>query len=154
MTAGILTMHRTIPADWTDYNGHMNEARYLQAFSDASDRLMTLVGVDAAYIAAGQSCFTAETHIRHLGEASAGDEIVVTTRVLLAEGKRLHLWHEIYVANALIATGEQMLIHVDLATRRARAPTPEVVARLNELAANHGALPLPEGIGRFVGQRP
>ena len=154
MTTGLLTMRRAVPADWTDYNGHMNEARYLQAFSDASDRLMEAVGIDAAYIAAGQSCFTVETHIRHLGEASAGDEITITTRILEAQGKRLHLWHEIYVADHLIATGEQMLIHVDLASRRACAPSDDVAQRLGDLAARHGVLPMPDGIGRAVGQRP
>ena len=32
------TLRRAVPLDWTDYNGHMNEARYLQAFGDATDR--------------------------------------------------------------------------------------------------------------------
>ena len=54
----LCTVDRAVPLDWTDYNGHMNEARYLQAFSDASDRLMEIAGCDAAYVAAGGSFFT------------------------------------------------------------------------------------------------
>ena len=53
----------------------MNEARYLQAFADATDAFLRLIGVDAGYLAAGGSYFTVETHIRHLGEARAGEPI-------------------------------------------------------------------------------
>ena len=77
----MLTVRRTVPLDWTDYNGHMTEARYLHAFGDATDRFMEIIGCDAAYIASGGSYFTAETHIRHLDEAHAGAVIEVTTQV-------------------------------------------------------------------------
>ncbi len=68
----VLTARRTVPLDWTDYNGHMTESRYLHAFADATDRFMEMIGCDADYIASGGSYFTAETHIRHLDEAHAG----------------------------------------------------------------------------------
>ena len=55
-----------MPIDWTDYNGHMNEARYLEIFSAATDRFMQLVGCDAAYVAAGNSYFTVESHLHHI----------------------------------------------------------------------------------------
>ncbi|MEM1353067.1 MAG: carnitine 3-dehydrogenase, partial [Pseudomonadota bacterium] len=56
----VLTVARDVPLDWTEYNGHMNEARYLQAFADATDRFMEIIGCDADYIAKGGSYFTAE----------------------------------------------------------------------------------------------
>ncbi|MGC6439915.1 MAG: carnitine 3-dehydrogenase, partial [Candidatus Puniceispirillaceae bacterium] len=34
------TIARQIPVDWTDYNGHMNESRYGQVFSDAADSFL------------------------------------------------------------------------------------------------------------------
>ena len=147
----ILTVDRAVPLDWTDYNGHMNEARYLQAFGDATDRLMEIAGIDADYVRAGKSCFAAETHIRHLDEAQAGDRISVTTRVLKGEGKKLHVWHEMRVGDRLVATGEHMLIHVDLGTRKAAEPSAGVAARIAAIAAAHAG-PLPEGAGRAVGQ--
>ena len=49
------TVSRSIPVDWTDYNGHMNEGRYGQIFSDAADAFMVEIGVDAEYITAGKS---------------------------------------------------------------------------------------------------
>ena len=148
----VVTVERAVPLDWTDYNGHMNEARYLQAFGDATDRFMEIVGVDAASVAAGMSCFTAETHIRHLGEVHAGDAIRVTTQLLEGAGKRMHLWHELRVGETLCATGEHLLLHVNLATRRASEPTAAVAAKVAEIAAAHALLPRPEGAGRAVGQ--
>ena len=147
----ILTVDRAVPLDWTDYNGHMNEARYLQAFGDATDRFMELIGCDADYIATGGSFFTAETHIRHLGEVHAGERIEVRTQLVAAEGKKMHLFHEMRVAGAPKATGEHMLIHVSLATRKASPPGPAVAAKLATIRAAHEALPRPEGAGRAVG---
>lgn len=148
----VTTVARAVPLDWTDYNGHMNEARYLQAFGDATDRFMEIVGCDADYIATGGSYFTAETHIRHLGEVNAGERIEVRTRLLAAEGKKMHLWHEMTVDGEAKATGEHMLIHVSLETRRASPPGEKVAARLAEVWAKHQELPRPEGAGRSVGQ--
>ena len=113
--------------------------------------LMEIAGIDADYVRAGKSCFTAETHIRHLDEAQAGDRISVTTRVLKGEGKKLHVWHEMPVGDRLVATGEDMLIHVDLGTRKAAEPSAGVAARIAAIAAAHAG-PLPEGAGRAVGQ--
>lgn len=149
----VRTVARTVPLDWLDYNGHMNEARYLQAFGDATDRFMELIGCDAAYIAKGGSYFTAETHIRHLDEAKAGEVIEIDTQVVLGAGKKMHLFHFMKAADGrVLATAEHMLIHVSLETRKAEPPAPEIEAKLVEVAKAHEALPMPEGMGRFVGQ--
>ncbi len=126
----ILTVDRAVPIDWTDYNGHMNEARYLQAFGDATDRLMLLLGCDAAYIAGGHSFFTAETHIRHLDEARAGDRIRVETQVVAGAGRTMRLFHRMLCGDRLLATGEHMMIHVSLETRKATASLDAVAAAL------------------------
>ncbi|MBT8411348.1 MAG: thioesterase family protein, partial [Octadecabacter sp.] len=149
----VKTVDRAVPLDWTDYNGHMNEARYLQAFGDATDRLMLIVGCTPEYIASGGSYFTAETHIRHLDEVHAGARIRVETQVLLGEGKKMHLFHRMYEGGRLLATGEHMMIHVDLATRRASDPAETVATALGKLAAAHEPLPWPEGAGAAVGKR-
>jgi carnitine 3-dehydrogenase len=144
---------RAVPLDWTDYNGHMNEAKYLQAFGDATDRFMELVGVTPDYLARGGSYFTAETHIRHLDEVRAGARIRIETLCLDGAGKRLHLYHQMYEADRLLATGEHMLIHVSLATRKACDPEPALAAKLAGIAAAHAALPRPDGIGRAIGRK-
>ncbi|MBW4708456.1 carnitine 3-dehydrogenase [Roseobacter sp. YSTF-M11] len=147
----VLTIHRAVPLDWTDYNGHMNEAKYLQAFGDATDRFMELIGCDAAYIASGGSYFTAETHIRHVDEVHAGAIIDVRTRVLGGGGKKMHLWHEMYEGDRLLATGEHFLLHVSLETRRPSDAGPQVDAALRRFAKAQADHPKPEGAGRYVG---
>ncbi|TNJ41837.1 carnitine 3-dehydrogenase [Phaeobacter sp. B1627] len=147
----LLTQARVVPLDWTDYNGHMTESRYLDAFAQSTDRLMEIIGCDAEYIASGGSYFTAETHIRHLDEVHAGHPIQVRTRVILGQGKKMHLWHEMYEGDRLLATGEHMLLHVDLKTRRSAPPAAHIEANLVRLATAHAALPAPEGLGRAIG---
>lgn len=149
----IVTVDRAVPLNWTDYNGHMNEARYLQAFGDATDRMMALIGCDADYIATGGSYFTAETHIRHLDEVHAGAKIRVETQVLAGAGKKMHLFHRMFEGDRELATGEHMLIHVSLETRRASEPAPHVTAVLQKVAEAHAPLPRPEGAGKAVGVR-
>jgi carnitine 3-dehydrogenase len=146
------TAARSVPVDWTDYNGHMNESRYLELFSSATDRFMELIGCDAAYIAAGGSYFTVETHLQHLAETHAAVAVRVTTQLLEGSGKRLHIFNRMFDSGgALLATAEHMLIHVSLATRRATPPGAEVQQRLTEIESRHAALPRPARL--HCGQR-
>lgn len=147
------TVRRAVPLDWTDYNGHMNEARYLQAFGDATDRMMAIVGCDADYIASGGSYFTAETHIRHLDEVHAGTLIHIDTQVLNGAGKKMHLFHRMFDGDRLLATGEHMLIHVSLETRRASDPAAHIADNLASIATAHAQLPTPEGAGKAIGAK-
>ena len=149
-----VTAARQIPQSWTDYNGHVNEAHYLELFAQASDRTMELLGVGADYVAGGNSYFTVETHLRHLEEVRGGESIRVTTQLLAGAGRKLHLFHRLENgAGALAATGEHLLLHVDLKTRRSCPPEPPVAGRLARLRARHAGLPRPEGAGRYVGER-
>ncbi len=148
----IRTLERVVPLDWMDYNGHMNEARYLQAFSEATDRFMEIIGCDRGYIARGGSYFTAETHIRHITEVHAGDAVYVATLCLSGSGKKIHLFNSLYLADGrLLATGEQLLIHVSLKTRRASMPAAAIAAKLADIQALHARLERPAGIGCAVG---
>lgn len=141
-----------VPAHWLDYNGHMTESRYLEAFALATDGFMRMVGLDAGAIAAGHSLFTAETHIRHLAEVSREEDIAVTTQVIAAQGRKVHLWHAMRAGERLLATAEHLLIHMDLRRRASADPPPAIRQRIDHVAALHARLPRPEGIGRHVGQ--
>ncbi|SDD97207.1 carnitine 3-dehydrogenase [Ruegeria marina] len=146
----ILTLSRAVPLDWTDYNGHMTESKYLEAFANATDRFMEIIGCDADYIASGGSYFTAETHIRHLDEAHAGARIRVETQMLLGQGKKLHLFHRMYEGDKLLATGESFLLHVSLETRKPCAPSPKIEAAMARIAEAQAGLPYPEGAGSAI----
>lgn len=146
----IRTLHRAVPLDWTDYNGHMTESRYLDAFAQSTDRFMRIIGCDDDYIASGGSYFTAETHIRHVDECHAGARIAVRTQMLLGQGKKLHLFHSMYEGERLLATGEHFLLHVSLETRRPSPPSDEIEAAMARIAAAQADLPYPNGAGNAI----
>ena len=135
-----------------DYNGHAHESRYLQMFGDATDALLLMAGIDSAYLARTGSYFTVETHLSHLREASAGDRLAVVTQVLGCDPKRLHLFHSLQRSdtNELVATAEQMLLHVSAGTGRAGPAGAEVLERVRAIAAAQSALPRPERAGRSI----
>ena len=149
----LLTAKRVVPLDWTDYNGHMNEARYLQAFCDATDKFMEEVGCDANYIKTGGSYLTAETHIRHIEEVLAGSKISIQTTCLDSTDKKIHIFHEMMGEEGqLLATGEHILLHVSLSSRKVSKAANNIQEKLTKLTLAHSKIPKPKGIGRYVGQ--
>lgn len=143
----------TVQPDWIDYNGHMSESRFLQVFGDAADALFRLIGVDEAYRGRGLSYYTVETHIMHRQEVAGLEPIYATTQVLDADEKRLHIFHRIHhgATDAVLASGEQMLLHVDTGAQRTCPAAPEVLAKVEEIRAAQAALPRPEDAGRAIG---
>ena len=67
------------------------------------------------------SYFTVESHLSHLREALLGDRLAVTTQVLDCDARRLHVFHSLWREGdgALLATAEQLFLHVDTVARRA-----------------------------------
>jgi carnitine 3-dehydrogenase len=138
---------------WIDYNGHMTESRYLFACSETTDAFLRLIGAGLNYVAGGHSYYTAESHILHKGEARLGDRLTGTLQVLQADEKRLHIFVTLARGAEVVATVEQMCLHVDMAAGKTCPAAPEVLARLMPIAAAHAALPRPEAAGRAVGRR-
>jgi len=139
------SIDRVIPIDWTDYNGHMNESRYGQVFSDAADAVMRHIGADQDYIEAGMSYFTVDIRVRFLNETRAGERIVVDSQVIEGARKKLRLFHRMLnEAGEVLATGDQLLIHVSLETRRSCLPEGRVAENLAALATAHAGLPQPD----------
>jgi carnitine 3-dehydrogenase len=145
----VLYETRISPA-WIDYNGHANETAYLRLASEATDALLALVGVDANYVASGRSYYTVETHLRHLTESHAEETVRVSTQLLSADEKRLHLFHRVIRNGEVLATAEQMLLHVDTTKGRVSPAPPDVLARVREIAEAHASLPAPDGVGRRI----
>jgi len=146
-----LSLYRcNVQADWIDYNGHMGESFYLYAFGWASDALFRYVGIDEAYRAAGHSFFTVESHINYYREAGIGESLRFTTQILGLDEKRLHLFHVMYLGDRdeLIATTEQMLVHVDMRASTASPIDSHVYAALDAVLAAHRNLEHPEQAGR------
>lgn len=138
---------------WIDYNGHMTESRYLFCASETADCFLRLIGADLDYVAGGHSYYTAESLVRHLGEAKVGQRLTGYLQVLHADEKRLHHFITLRRGKETVATIEQMCLHVDMKAGKACPAAPQVLARLMPIAEAHKGLPRPEGAGRFVGQR-
>jgi carnitine 3-dehydrogenase len=144
-----------VPADWVDYNGHVHESRYLQLFADATDALLGRLGLDARHLEAGGSYFTVETHLFHLRQLEAGDRVSVSTQVLDADEKRLHVFHTLLRDGEEdpLATAEQMLLHVDTSVGRAAPAPDDLLETVLDLRDAHASLPRPERAGRSIGRR-
>ncbi len=146
-----LQLHRAlIQADWIDYNGHLTESRYLQVFGDATDALLSFIGVDSDYLASEGSYFTLETHIRYLMEVRLGEEVHLTTQVLASDEKRIRLFHRMLRSNEEVATAEHMMLHVNAASGRAAPAGREVRKSLEQLAAAQAAIDQPQAAGRGI----
>ena len=142
-------------SDWVDYNGHMSESCYLLVFGDQSDAFFRLIGIDEAYRAAGQSLFTVQSMIFNLAEAHLGDRLELSLQLLDADEKRLHIFHAMHNAQTheLLATGEQMLVHVDMTEGKSCPMPPELLRKIAAIRAAHAALPWPPQAGRNIAIR-
>ncbi len=152
-----LALHReTVRPEWIDYNGHMNVAYYLLAFDHATDSVLDHFGIGKEYAETeGRSMFVVEAHLTYAREVTEGDGLRFSSRILGADGKRLHLFHEMTHAEDgfLAATAEFMLLHVDLSERRAAPFATATAEALARVAAEHATLPVPPQAGRCVGRK-
>ena len=141
-----------VQPDWIDYNDHLTEWAYLKLFGEATDTVLAAIGAGPAHVAAGYSYYTAETHIRYLGQAKLGEKLELRSRVLGVDAKRLHIFHEMWstAQNAVIATGEHMALHSDAKAGKS-CPAPDSIrATAQGLADAAQGLPLPDGAGRQI----
>jgi carnitine 3-dehydrogenase len=138
---------------WIDYNGHMTESRYYFVNSETIDNLLRTIGAGMDYVAAGHSFYSAETHIRHLGEAKLGDTVRGEVQIISADEKRFRSFVRVMVGDTCVATIEQLCLHVNMKEGKSAPASAAVWAKLKAIADAHAGLPLPEGAGRAVGQK-
>jgi acyl-CoA thioester hydrolase len=151
-----LRLHRTdVKREWVDYNGHMSESCYLLAFGDSADAFFRYIGIDEAYRAAGRSLYTVETHMHNRREVSEGEPLDLTLQLLDHDRKRVHIFHEMRhgESGALLATAEQLLVHVDMAAGRSAEMPDEVAERIRAIQRAHAGLPTPDVVGKPMGIR-
>ena len=146
-----------VPAEWIDYNGHMNVAYYLMAFDRAADLFFDELGIGEAHRrATGDSTFAVEHHIRYLRELKLGDPLRITSQLLSHDDKRFRFFMSMYHGDEdyLAATLEALGVYVDLETRRVGAMPAGVRQRLADVCAAHGRLPVPKDAGRAIAVPP
>ena len=112
----MFTYAATCLPEWTDYNGHMNDAMYGRVFSDAIDAMMEEVGLGADHRAATLgTIYTVEDHRWYELEIHEGAALEVQTHILDSDAKRIHIWQAIYVGENRCAVCETMLLHISQA---------------------------------------
>jgi acyl-CoA thioester hydrolase len=151
----MLTLRRTCPGTWVDFNGHMRDAYYLLLISFANDQMMAELGTGPDYLRrTGCTFYNLDTHIRYLKEAHHGDPLRVEMRLLDADDRRVHLHSVIFhdETNAPLAVNETLLLHVDQIGPQAAA-FPDDVAALVEARAAGDAGPAPSLRAGHVGIR-
>src|SRR6476469_3316347 len=119
----------TVLPEWVDYNGHMNDACYAIAFSQAVDALMAQLGLDAAgREATGHTIYTLALLIRYVKEVKEGEPMLCEGQLLESDAKRLRVWLTLRHAASgdVLATSEQLLLSIDVSGPKA-SPWPEPV---------------------------
>jgi len=104
-SAGLSTGGRAVPPEWIDYNGHMMDAYYFMAFTEATEAFLDHVGLGAAYRArTGSGIYTAESHLCFLSSVTSGATLAYHTQLLGHDAKRLHVFHRLTRAGSVAAT--------------------------------------------------
>lgn len=135
----------TVPAEWIDYNGHMNMAYYNMACDRAVDHVFDQFGLGERYRhQTSHTIYTAEFHTRYLRELHEDQPFSVETLIVGHDTRRLHLFQTVRAAESWeAATGEAIQLHVDLSGPKV-APFPRDIQRaLDKAAEHHRALEQP-----------
>ncbi len=152
----ITTSPKTVPASWIDYNGHMNVSYYSMAFDQAIDEVFeTVLGIGISHTKkVGQGPYVLQNNLHYLDELLEAAEFTINLQLVDHDAKRLHLFLEMVNAKGSVcATSEQLLMNVDLTTRRSTPYSDWVSQRLMFLQDAHDKLPKPEHLGAKLGIR-
>ena len=146
---GLSTGGRVVPPEWIDYNGHMMDAYYFMAFTEATEAFLDHVGLGAAYRSrTGSGIYTAESHLCFLSSVTSGATLAYHTQLLGQDAKRLHVFHRMTRAGSVAATCELMFLHVS--NGRVAPMPPETAAAVAAVAADQAALPRPDQAGHRI----
>ena len=148
---GLVIDHVTVVPEWIDYNGHMNVAYYIKAFEIGIDAYKAVVGMTLDYIEReGRSTVALESHVTYQQEAHLGEALRIETRILDCDGKRVHVYQEIYRDSTLLATQETLAISFDTRARRS-SPFEAVIAdNYRRLVEAQAGVARPPWVGRAI----
>ena len=142
-------------AEWVDANRHMNDGYYAVAFGEASWRVQDHLGLHAEYRArTGGTLYSVEAHLTWARELSLGQRLHIESLVLGVDAKRLRMFHRLFASDEgyAAATIDVMMLHVVQGEDGVQnCPfAGDIGRRLDQVAAEHAALGVPEEAGRSV----
>ena len=129
----------TITEEMCDLNGHMNVLYYAQIFEDEFPFYSSL-GFTSDYFQEGYSFFTLEMNIRYLKEMKQGEIASPCFRYFAVKPKLIHYGGIILNESGDVSTiTENVLVHVDMNTRRSCEMKEETINHLNGMLKEHAA---------------
>ena len=127
---------QAIPAEWEDYNGHVNIQYYMRLYEQGGWPLVGQLGLDESYFR-DRRCglFDLEHHLFYLSEVYAGDEVSVHCRLLDKTAKRFHgmMFLLNQTRNALAGTMEFVTSGADLDARRTAVFPDDIAVRISAM---------------------
>ena len=148
---------RAVPAEWIDYNGHMNVAYYTMAFDQSLDVFLEReLGIGERFVASERlGPYALQAHLGYLGELLEGQSFTIEIQLVDADAKRMHVM--LVMRNSetgeIAATCEEMLMNVDLKTRKSAPYTDWAQTRIQRLLRDHADLERPVQMGQAIGIR-
>jgi acyl-CoA thioester hydrolase len=129
--------YRGVVYPWhCDHMGHMNVMWYVGKFDEATWNLLAAIGITPAYIRAQKHGMAAvQQNIAYKKELTAGDIVVVRSKILEVRDKVIRFQHELMKdeTDELAAICELTGVHMDLRTRKSRSLPPQIAARARSL---------------------
>ena len=144
----LLRLHEEPLQDaWLDAYGHLNEAYYLVAFTNATWKLQAHFDIGTDYFdRTGNALYTLESHIRYLAEVRAPATLAIESMILGVDAKKLHIGHVMTFAGKERASIECLLLHYDSKAGRTAVFADDVMAGLRAAVMAEQ----PEWVGRSV----
>ncbi len=142
--------------DWIDYNGHMNDAYYVVAFSKAIDAFMLHIGLDETFRAEQKvSIYTLQSMVTYLQEVSEAEPIVIKGQLLESDTKKLRLFMTMFHGESHdeLATMETLLLHMDMQAHRAAPFLPQTQSLVESIQSAHNLLETPANAGKAIAIR-
>jgi acyl-CoA thioesterase FadM len=149
----LATGGRTVPPEWIDYIGHMMDAYYFVAFTEATEAFLDHLGLGERYRTDnGCGMYTVESHLCFSKSVRAGAVLTYDSQLLDCDEKRLHVFHRMAQSPSgdVVATNELIFLHVNIASERVTPMPPERQHAASQLAAAHAVLATPAEAGRRI----
>ncbi|WOD06070.1 thioesterase family protein [Marinomonas sp. GJ51-6] len=142
--------------EWIDYNGHMNDACYVVAFSHSVEEFMAHIDLHEAFREEHSvSIYTLQSMVTYLKEVSEGENIVIKGQLLESDAKKLRLFLTMHHATTHdeLATMETLLLHMDMKNHRPAPFLPHTLSLVERIQTAHNGLATPANAGQPIQMR-
>ena len=139
MSAALITYRGAVYPSQCDHMGHMNVASYVAKFDEATWQLFTAIGLTPSRLRSENIGMAGvEQHIEYKRELYPGDVVSVSSTVLEVKDKVLRFSHEMKndETGDVAAKMVVVAVHLDRATRRARAFPNDVRERASSMTVS------------------